>query len=127
MKDPEQLDFLVTFKYFAEFLQSSQPKVRFTDDDLHKRYNEYKEVFAIKQLKSFFEVHKKEEWFLEKYHPKYMEPRAIATRELKKKNYQQFIADLKKGLFDNIVNDVAEETVKDENKTEAIKVEGTIF
>ncbi|RHZ57035.1 hypothetical protein Glove_395g48 [Diversispora epigaea] len=126
LKDPEQLDFLVTFKYFAEFLQSSQPKVRFTDDDLHKRYNDYKEVFAIKQLKSFFEVHKKEEWFLEKYHPKFMEPRVIATKELKKKNYQQFVADMKKGLFDNIVNDVVEESiVKDEIKIEVIKTEET--
>ncbi|CAG8444096.1 8646_t:CDS:10, partial [Diversispora eburnea] len=124
LKDPEQLDFLVTFKYFAEFLQSSQPKVRFTDDDLHKRYNDYKEIFAIKQLKSFFEVHKKEEWFLEKYHPKFMEPRVIATKELKKKNYQQFVADMKKGLFDSIINDVVEESIiKDEIKIENITTE----
>ncbi|CAG8435551.1 2247_t:CDS:10 [Scutellospora calospora] len=115
-KDPDQLDFLVTFKYYAEFLQMSNPKARYTDDDLHKKYNDYKEAFGIKQLKTFFEAHKKEEWFLEKYHPKYMEPRITATKELKKKNYQNFITDLKRGLFDHIVNDVEEN--KDEIKTE---------
>ncbi|CAG8532552.1 7031_t:CDS:10 [Acaulospora colombiana] len=117
LKDPDQLDFLVTFKYFAEFLQSSQPKVRFTDDDLHKRYNDYKEAFGVKQLKTFFDAHKKEEWFLEKYHPKHMGPRIEATKILKRKGYNQFLEDLKEGLFDNIINDVVEES-KDDMKVE---------
>ncbi|CAG8648310.1 10569_t:CDS:10 [Cetraspora pellucida] len=116
LKDPDQLDFLVTFKYYAEFLQVSNQKTRYTDDDLHKKYNDYKEAFGIKQLKTFFEAHKKEEWFLEKYHPKYMEPRIAATKELKKKNYQNFITDLKRGLLDNIVNDVEEN--KEDTKTD---------
>ncbi|CAG8485710.1 12361_t:CDS:10 [Racocetra fulgida] len=107
LKDPDQLDFLMS---------NQNQKTRYTDDDLHKKYNDYKEAFGIKQLKTFFEAHKKEEWFLEKYHPKYMEPRIAATKELKKKNYQNFITDLKRGLLDNIVNDVEEN--KDDTKTE---------
>ncbi|CAJ0625334.1 8356_t:CDS:10 [Entrophospora sp. SA101] len=105
LKDPDQLDFLVTFKYFSDFMQYTNPKSRPGDEELHKKYNEYKEAFAVKQLKTFFEAHQKEEWFLEKYHPKYMEPRIAITKELKKKQYEQFISDLKEGLLDSINND----------------------
>ncbi|CAB4434531.1 unnamed protein product [Rhizophagus irregularis] len=114
-KDPDQLDFLVTFKYYSEFMQHSNPKNRLSDEELHKKYNEYKEAFALKQLKTFFESHKKEEWFLEKYHPKYIQERAIVTKELKKDLYKQFISDLKEGLLDKINNDASEDSVKQED------------
>ncbi|GBC27799.2 C2H2-type zinc finger transcription factor [Rhizophagus irregularis DAOM 181602=DAOM 197198] len=119
-KDPDQLDFLVTFKYYSEFMQHSNPKNRLSDEELHKKYNEYKEAFALKQLKTFFESHKKEEWFLEKYHPKYIQERAIVTKELKKDLYKQFISDLKEGLLDKINNDASEDSVKQED---GVKVE----
>jgi hypothetical protein len=95
-------------------MQQSNPKNRLSDEDLHKKYNEYKEAFALKQLKTFFESHKKEEWFLEKYHPKYIQERAIVTKELKKDLYKQFISDLKEGLLDKINNDTSEDGVKQE-------------
>lgn len=38
-------------------------------EELNKKYDEYKIEFAKRQRKKFFEEHKKEEWFFEKYHP----------------------------------------------------------
>ena len=90
-------------------MQHSSPKNRHSDEELHKKYNEYKEAFALKQLKTFFESHKKEEWFLEKYHPKYVQERAHVTKELKKNLYKNFISDLKGGLLDKINNDTSED------------------
>ncbi|CAG8595725.1 4466_t:CDS:10 [Funneliformis caledonium] len=122
-KDPDQLDFLVTFKYYSEFMQHSNPKNRLSDEELHKKYNEYKEAFALKQLKTFFEAHKKEEWFLEKYHPKYIEERAVVTKELKKNLHKKFISDLKDGLLDGINNDVYEDNKEDSKQEDGIKID----
>ncbi|KAG9298191.1 hypothetical protein G9A89_002679 [Geosiphon pyriformis] len=120
-KDPTELDFLVTFKYFVDYI-ITQNKVHPDDDELHKLYTKYKEEFGLRQLRTFFEAHRNEEWFLEKYHPVHMSKRGEETNLLKKQLHAKFISDLKAGKFDNICHeesDNKEETKADGPETKS--------
>ncbi|CAG8546017.1 4633_t:CDS:10 [Paraglomus occultum] len=107
-KDPAELDFLVTYKYFVDYLMYKNPNTRCDDEELHRKYSAYKEEFGFRQLRTFFETHKEEEWFLEKYEPKHLKPRIDEANELKKKLFEKFVEELDEGKFDDISNDTVE-------------------
>ncbi|KAI8836447.1 arsenite-resistance protein 2-domain-containing protein [Chytriomyces cf. hyalinus JEL632] len=78
LDDPATLDYLVSFRQFCEYArfkqrQSStsrnQPAMDLPEEELRARFAEYKEDFHARTLWTFFSERKKDEWFIEKYHP----------------------------------------------------------
>ncbi|RUP43194.1 hypothetical protein BC936DRAFT_137496 [Jimgerdemannia flammicorona] len=102
LADPNQLDYLVTFKHFCEHLRSTQPASSFDDEELQKRYAIYKENFAARQLAAFYDRHHTVEWFAEKYHPVRSVPRAEEARALRRRLYDRFVVELEAGKFDEV-------------------------
>lgn len=100
--DPSQLDYLISFKQYCDYLRSTHPRSHFDDDEYTKKYTVYKEKFNAKQLASFFEQQKDKEWFQEKYHPTLSLKRTEELKHLKKRYYDQYLQDLEKGKYDDI-------------------------
>lgn len=109
--DPMKLDQLISFKLYCEYLRNvdraSHRYKRYTDEDLQSRYGTYREEFVAKQLSTFFEAHKSEAWFQEKYHPDMSKTRAEESRALRKSRYGKFVEGLAAGKFDNSTCDEA--------------------
>ncbi|KAG9063976.1 hypothetical protein KI688_004090 [Linnemannia hyalina] len=109
--DPMKLDQLISFKLYCEYLRNvdraSHRYKRYTDEDLQSRYGTYREEFVAKQLSTFFEAHKSEAWFQEKYHPDMSKARAEESRALRKSRYGKFVEGLAAGKFDNSTCDEA--------------------
>jgi hypothetical protein len=96
------------------------PNTRHDDEELHRKYSTYKEEFGFRQLRTFFENHKEEEWFLEKYEPKHLKPRLEESNELKKKLFEKFVEELDEGKLDDISNDTVESAEAKSDGTEQI-------
>ncbi|KAG0328940.1 hypothetical protein BGZ99_004014 [Dissophora globulifera] len=109
--DPMKLDHLISFKQYCEHLRNidraSHRYKRYTDEELQSRYGTYKEEFTGKQYAAFFDAHKAEAWFQEKYHPDQAKERAEEARTLRKARYSQFVEDLAAGKYDNTTCDEA--------------------
>lgn len=122
MEDPMKLDHLISFKQFCEYLRNldraSHRYKRYTDEELQARYGTYKEEFTTKQYTSFFDAHKAEAWFQEKYHPDYAKTRAEEGRTLRKARYSKFIEDLAAGKYDDTTCDEAVAKKHGESKSE---------
>jgi hypothetical protein len=61
MEDPLNLDYLVSFRQFAEYT-NYKSRDKLDEDEVRRRFGEYKEKFHIKLLNNFFEEHKSAEW-----------------------------------------------------------------
>ncbi|KAG0197789.1 hypothetical protein BGX28_008710 [Mortierella sp. GBA30] len=111
IEDPMKLDRLISFKEYCEHLKNidraSHRYKRYTDEELQSRYATYREEFMAKQLGTFFNDHKEEAWFLEKYHPEMSKIRTEETRTLRRSRYATFIEDLAAGKYDNATCDEA--------------------
>ncbi|KAI1312646.1 hypothetical protein EDD11_002883 [Mortierella claussenii] len=110
--DPMKLDHLISFKQYCEHLRNldraSHRYKRYTDEELQTRYGTYKEEFTAKQYAAFFDAHKAEAWFQEKYHPDLSKIRAEEARSLRRARYGKFIDDLAAGKYDNTTCDEGE-------------------
>lgn len=127
LADPNQLDYLVTFKHFCEHLRGAQSSQIFDDDELQKRYAIYKENFAARQLAAFFERHRKAEWFVEKYHPVKSVSRVEEARALRRRLYDKFVGELAQGKYDDADFDEPEQaalTRKEKKDGEEGEAEG---
>ncbi|RUS12953.1 hypothetical protein BC937DRAFT_86615, partial [Endogone sp. FLAS-F59071] len=127
LADPNQLDYLVTFKHFCEHLRGVQSSQIFDDDELQKRYAIYKENFAARQLAAFFERHRKAEWFVEKYHPVKSVSRVEEARALRHRLYDKFVGELAQGKYDDADFDEPEQaalTRKEKKEGEEGEAEG---
>ena len=66
---------LVSYELFCELYNEKEKEkdpnksINLTEDDYKKLYNEYKANHEHKNIEGFFDNHKKDEWFLEKYNP----------------------------------------------------------
>ncbi|KAF9165648.1 Kanadaptin [Actinomortierella ambigua] len=102
--DPMKLDYLVSFKQFCEHLRgldrASHRYRRYTDEELQSRYATYRDDFIAKHRSMFFDAHKDEAWFQEKYHPEHSKARRVEILTLRKKLYDQFVNDLANGKYD---------------------------
>jgi hypothetical protein len=121
LQDPSKLDTLVTFKYFSDYYHQKEKNM--DDEELSRRYSIYKENFTHKQSQKFFEAHKKEEWFIDKYHP----VESLVYREelikRKQKMYEEFIEKLKQGEYDNVNFDEVEKSNESTEETNTEKKE----
>ncbi|KAI9202777.1 uncharacterized protein BJ171DRAFT_166970 [Polychytrium aggregatum] len=104
--DPAKLDHLVNFKFFADYHRSQYRQENggreMDEDELSKRYSIYKENFTHKQLSTFFEKHRDEEWFREKYHPVDSLPLKKEINTRKRELYEKYVALLEAGTLDTI-------------------------
>ena len=54
---------------FKQFMMEQDDSIN--EDQAVNKYNEYKQNISAKFISSYFEEHKNDEWFQEKYHPVY--------------------------------------------------------
>ncbi|KAF9433422.1 hypothetical protein BGZ76_009480 [Entomortierella beljakovae] len=125
--DPMKLDHLISFKQYCEHLRNidraSHRYKRYTDEELQARYGTYKEEFTAKQYAAFFEAHKQEAWFQEKYHPDLSKTRLEEAQTLRKARHAKFIEDLAAGKYDNTTCDPKKANATAEAKTEKLETE----
>lgn len=111
---------LKNLKQFAEF-QSED----ISQSELEKRYQEYQEEYKKRQNKIFFEDHKNEEWFKEKYEPSYLEKKRIQRIEKSIQAFKSFGQEISTGKtwsFD--ATDNVEEVEQDRDGGEKELTEG---
>ncbi len=104
-----------------EFLDYQNPSL--TESEAFELYSTYKKLFKQARISAFFEAHKEEAWFIEKFHPKYSEK----YLELKQKELEaralDFRADFEAGKFEQLDLDTktnAEGSVEEENEEEKV-------
>ncbi|KAF9586404.1 hypothetical protein BGW38_005521, partial [Lunasporangiospora selenospora] len=109
MDDPMKLDYMISFKHYCDYIRSldraSHRYKRYTDEELQTRYSAYREEFTAKHLNAFFEAHKTEAWFQEKYHPELSKSRTEEAIALKQSLFDKFAIDLAAGKYDNATCD----------------------
>lgn len=105
--DIEQLDYVVSFKQFTEYLRHTHPRSHFDDDEIQKRYGRYKEKVTTKQLAAFFEANKDKQWFQEKYHPSFSQERSADVKRRRRLLLESFLKDLKDGKYDDVLYDAS--------------------
>ncbi|KAI9303394.1 hypothetical protein BJ944DRAFT_232205 [Cunninghamella echinulata] len=120
--DPNQLDHIVPFKQFCDYLRQTHSRSHFTDEELQKRYDEYKEKISAKQLAQFFNNNKEKQWFMEKYHPNESKDRVGSMKQRRKDAFNNFMEALKNGKYDTVQYDIdgkeaLENNDNDENAT----------
>ncbi|OAD05251.1 C2H2-type zinc finger transcription factor [Mucor lusitanicus CBS 277.49] len=99
--DPAQLDYLVPFKHFFEFTRRTSAR-RIDDEDMQKRFAQYKEKFAVRLLAQFFAANKDKEWFQDKYHPTISVPRLEDIKVRRRRYLKEFLEELERGDYDRV-------------------------
>lgn len=122
--DPSQLDYLISFKHYCDYLRNAHPRSHFDDDEYTKKYTLYKEKFNGKQLVTFFEQQKDKEWFQEKYHPAMSLKRKERLKQLKQRYYDQYLVDLENGKYDDVRFDEPEGGFKQQDTIMSSTAEG---
>lgn len=84
-----------SMKSMKQFLDIQGKSISSGDEE--KKYEEYKEEYKKRQAKNFFEEHKDEEWFKEKYEPSYLSKTFAEKIKISKENQDNFASDLKEG------------------------------
>jgi hypothetical protein len=93
---------MVTFRQFADYVNSRTRGRRYDDRDLSEQYAAYKRDCIKRQCKKFYEAHKEMAWFREKYHPMERKRWFDEVRTIKIENYKQFKEDAEAGNLDNV-------------------------
>ena len=65
-----------------------------------KKYNEYKEEYMKRMYMNFFKERKEDEWFKEKYHPKYLEKNFERQLARAKQQAESFKREVEEGSAD---------------------------
>ena len=107
---PEALDYQVTFRYFTDYIRSSNPSLAADATALEAAWQQYQVDFKRRGTVSFFEEMKDQSWFKEKYDPsKEME---LLRMRLKKKGreggMQRFLNEFEAGNLEAISFDYRE-------------------
>jgi len=128
---------ILTYKQFLETQESVSP------NEGEERYEKYKTEYKKKQLEKFFNAHKEEEWFKERYEPNFLEKRrsdkieqAKATAEKFTQEFINLKINLSESEYSNMkmdattsltlttsVNEEKPDTEKLEQETEAVASE----
>jgi stress-induced morphogen len=116
------------FLPLSKFLDFLDPKI---DDQVAiTKYAEYKEAYAKQAVESFFDQHKSDDWFKEKYHPGLSKANFDRLKERVHENCDRFISDLKEGKFDELnldeFEDVSRQDENDEDDAAALKTSSQV-
>ena len=124
LPNPMSLDFQVGFNFFAEWWRGDQQVKedeeriktgrrpdRTRGDPREERekerakiqtaYDTYKEELQSKMAKNFVNLHRKEEWFRERYIPEVHDPFRVKLMNHRKAPLNQWESDLDSGVFDD--------------------------
>jgi len=88
-----------TYKQFLEIQEES-----ITPAEGEKRYEEYQNEYKRRQLRVFFNEHKNDEWFKEKYEPGYLEVKREEQIQISKQNVKSFSECLRNGTIEFNLN-----------------------
>ncbi|KAI9278683.1 hypothetical protein BDA99DRAFT_13548 [Phascolomyces articulosus] len=108
--DLDQLDYVVNFKQFCDHLRSVHSRSQFDEDELKKRYQQYKEKVIARQLSTFFNNNKDKQWFQEKYHPKIAKDRIDDMKRRRMEYLEEFKKNLENGKYDDVNYDAKSST-----------------
>lgn len=112
--DPAQLDYMVSFRHFVEFTKRNANR-RIDDEDMQRRFSQYKEEFSARQLAQFFNSNKERQWFQEKYHPTVSLPRKNDVKERRRRYLKEFLDALERGEYDKVRYDKNEKSTTEED------------
>ncbi|PIA18865.1 hypothetical protein COEREDRAFT_69433 [Coemansia reversa NRRL 1564] len=101
MPDPQSFEQVVPFKYFAEWLKTQDGGRRLEQDEIRERYEEYRRKALQRLYTQFFNAHKDDDWFSERFDPVRRKEYTAELSGRKAENLKQFMADLEAGKLDN--------------------------
>ncbi|WAQ91949.1 hypothetical protein PtA15_15A342 [Puccinia triticina] len=101
---PSELPYLVSFRYFADFMRSTSPHIADDKEKLAEQWKRYRLDHTRKQLVAFFEENRNKAWFREKYQPgpEFEELRQRLRKKGREGKVEGFISRLEKGDLDII-------------------------
>ncbi|OLY82741.1 Serrate RNA effector molecule-like protein [Smittium mucronatum] len=102
LADPTSFDLVVSFRYFCDWKKSLNEKEPIEHEELSLEYEEYRRLALRKLFEMFFESHKNEDWFIEKYRPEVKLEREKIQTEFKKPLYSSFVENLNSGKLDSL-------------------------
>ncbi|CAN4091749.1 unnamed protein product [Withania somnifera] len=85
-------------KSYKQFIQELEDDI--LPAEAERRYQEYKSGYIQAQKRSYFNAHKDEEWFKDKYHPTNLISVIERRNELARKLAKDFLLDLQSGTLD---------------------------
>lgn len=104
---------------FKEFLDYQNPSI--LESESFDLYNQYKDKFLKSQLEAFYEEHKKEAWFMERYSHAGIEKYELVELEQLVERSQKFNQSLKEGKFANLnlsfTNSADNEKIKEQEES----------
>ncbi len=142
--DPLQADFVMPFRQYSDY-HKAMGKASEPAGDLGKDYQAYREAATKRALRSFFDKHKNDIWFKERYHPgaDFAEKRKLRRRLGRKGLKAAWLGQLKEGKLDKVNFDIrskpadalgkeegsssktaAESSTEDKEKSTAVDGEG---
>uniref|UniRef100_A0A0N4ZSL5 Serrate RNA effector molecule homolog n=1 Tax=Parastrongyloides trichosuri TaxID=131310 RepID=A0A0N4ZSL5_PARTI len=93
---------MMTYKQFVNTIGDEG-----SEEELQQKYSEYKDKFKAESLNRFFQEHKDEEWFRQKYHPEESRLFKEKKKELVQSRFEVFQHYIvERGLLDGVTLDV---------------------
>ncbi|KAJ3021919.1 UNVERIFIED_CONTAM: hypothetical protein HDU68_009404 [Siphonaria sp. JEL0065] len=116
VEDPYTLDYLVPLRQFSDFVRQKHkssgsrqnPVLDLTEDQVRDKFRVYREEFQSRSLWKFFTERRRDEWFIEKYHPS--DSKALRDQISNRKSTESlpvWTRELQQGKFDSISFDAA--------------------
>ncbi|KAJ2235337.1 hypothetical protein H4R99_006530 [Coemansia sp. RSA 1722] len=111
MLDPRSYEQVVPFKYFAEWLKTQEGGRRLEQDEIRERYEDYRREALQRLYTQFYNAHKADDWFSERFDPERRKDYMTRMRDRKAENLQAFVADLEAGKYDNLSHTATTEQI----------------
>ncbi|KAI9505834.1 hypothetical protein BX070DRAFT_188051 [Coemansia spiralis] len=111
MPDPRTFEHVVPFKYFAEWLKTQDGGRRLEQDEIRERYEDYRREALQRLYTQFFNAHKDDDWFSERFDPDRRKDYVASLAERKAENLKEFMADLEAGKLDSLSQTATAEQV----------------
>ncbi|KAI9467771.1 arsenite-resistance protein 2-domain-containing protein [Coemansia mojavensis] len=111
MPDPRTYEQVVPFKYFAEWVKTQDGGRRLEQEEIRDRYEAYRREKLQQLYTQFFNAHKEDDWFAERFEPERRKAYTKLLAERKAENLREFMADLQAGAFDRLTHTATTEQV----------------
>lgn len=101
MADPRSFEQVVPFKYFAEWVKTQDNGRRLEQDEIRERYEDYRRDALQRLYTQFFNEHKDDDWFDERFNPDRCDEYKKMVAEHKAMGLRGYMADLETGKYDD--------------------------
>jgi hypothetical protein len=102
MANPRDLPTLVSINYFTDYMRWVNPESQMAEDEIYQAYTQYKKEFHYRQLRSFFNQHRNDNWFMDKYWNEAINDRLKEAYPQKIQLFDTFVKELQQGKFDSL-------------------------